>query len=204
MPNILLNDLNRTKIADEKATTITITNVTSIITTGTEAHVSVTVSDDTTTLFTNTGEISTTTGLTQNSTTEVIQDTTTLSTNPEDISTTTYRTQWFTTEVNQDTTSFFNSEEISTTPYPTQWFTTDVPNPQECYEHFDGSDYDGTVSSTIGGHTCEVWTFTEYYDVGDHNYCRNPDGDSGVWCFTTSPGVQWDYCDIGDPSGICI
>lgn len=28
------------------------------------------------------------------------------------------------------------------------------------------------------------------------NYCRNPDGDSSPWCFTTDPSMRWDYCNL--------
>uniref|UniRef100_A0A8C2Y6Y4 Plasminogen n=1 Tax=Coturnix japonica TaxID=93934 RepID=A0A8C2Y6Y4_COTJA len=28
------------------------------------------------------------------------------------------------------------------------------------------------------------------------NYCRNPDGDSRPWCFTTDPSVPWEYCSL--------
>eukprot|EP00658_Telonema_sp_P-2_P032222 TRINITY_DN23911_c0_g1_i1.p1 TRINITY_DN23911_c0_g1~~TRINITY_DN23911_c0_g1_i1.p1 ORF type:complete len:522 (-),score=130.83 TRINITY_DN23911_c0_g1_i1:43-1608(-) len=33
--------------------------------------------------------------------------------------------------------------------------------------------------------------------LGDHNYCRNPDRESGgAWCYTTDPVKRWDFCDI--------
>ena len=28
------------------------------------------------------------------------------------------------------------------------------------------------------------------------NYCRNPDGESFPWCYTTDKSKRWDYCDI--------
>nr|XP_033794312.1 plasminogen [Geotrypetes seraphini] len=73
-----------------------------------------------------------------------------------------------------------------------------------------GEHYRGTRSTTVKGHTCQVWTlqnpqqhssFTpvSHPNAGlDSNYCRNPDRDiNGPWCFITTPGsAQWDYCDI--------
>jgi integrin beta 3 len=35
--------------------------------------------------------------------------------------------------------------------------------------------------------------------LGDHNYCRNPDGVKDIWCYTTDPKKRWEYCDpIGE------
>lgn len=31
--------------------------------------------------------------------------------------------------------------------------------------------------------------------LGDFNYCRNPDGNSGIWCYTTDPKKRWEACD---------
>ncbi|XP_035697907.1 vacuolar protein sorting-associated protein 62-like [Branchiostoma floridae] len=30
----------------------------------------------------------------------------------------------------------------------------------------------------------------------EHDFCRNPDHQSGVWCFTTDPGERWEFCDV--------
>lgn len=81
----------------------------------------------------------------------------------------------------------------------------------ECRDRNDGTGvfYRGTVSQTISGHVCQMWTSDtpnsgtvtpeEYVNkgLGDHNYCRNPDGGTGPWCYNsegTSP--RWEYCDI--------
>jgi integrin beta 3 len=64
-----------------------------------------------------------------------------------------------------------------------------------------GEDYKGGQTQTRSGHTCQNWRSTtphshRYLDVGDHNFCRNPDSDSGgIWCYTTSEDTRWEYCD---------
>ena len=53
------------------------------------------------------------------------------------------------------------------------------------------------------GKTCQNWdsqsphshnTATSGWGVRG-NYCRNPDGKSGIWCYTTDPGTPFEYCD---------
>ncbi|XP_063680673.1 plasminogen-like [Bolinopsis microptera] len=73
----------------------------------------------------------------------------------------------------------------------------------------DGSEYRGTVSVTASGHVCQRWdsqspnkhkamTSENYPDAGlQENYCRNPDGDSGPWCYNaegTKP--RFEFCEI--------
>ncbi|XP_035675444.1 plasminogen-like [Branchiostoma floridae] len=39
----------------------------------------------------------------------------------------------------------------------------------------------------------------------DGNYCRNPDGEHRVWCYTIDPLTRWEYCDVQicDQHGDC-
>ena len=72
------------------------------------------------------------------------------------------------------------------------------------------SDYRGTLSKTKSGRTCQKWTeqtphkHTKIPDnfpnkgLGDHNYCRNPDGEDTIWCYTTDSDKRWEECDIKD------
>jgi len=77
-----------------------------------------------------------------------------------------------------------------------------------CKESFTGNaqDYIGCQYQTNSGRVCQKWTdqmpqehsylpdwFPEAH-LGDHNFCRNPDGDSTIWCLTTDPTMRWDYC----------
>ncbi|CAL6420385.1 unnamed protein product [Bathycoccus prasinos] len=72
--------------------------------------------------------------------------------------------------------------------------------------------YRGCSSITISGRTCQKWsvqsphshtrTATNYPSkgLGDHNYCRNPDGEAGgIWCYTTDLSLRWEYCDALAP-----
>ncbi len=29
------------------------------------------------------------------------------------------------------------------------------------------------------------------------NHCRNPNGRTRPWCYTTDPDIEWDYCKLG-------
>ena len=65
-----------------------------------------------------------------------------------------------------------------------------------------GASYSGNMNVTVSGKTCQAWSAQEphghnFEEVGEHNHCRNPDGDSrGVWCYTIDPDEQWEYCYV--------
>ena len=77
-----------------------------------------------------------------------------------------------------------------------------------------GVSYAGIMNTTASGRTCKDWAAT-MYEMGEHNnYCRNPAGfELGVWCYTTDPDKEWEYCSVpicdptykcqrGDPLGV--
>ena len=68
--------------------------------------------------------------------------------------------------------------------------------------------YRGCQTKTFSGKTCQNWTSQSPHEhnkvlgekgVGDHNYCRNPDGEDTIWCYTTDPSKRWEFCNpIGE------
>lgn len=75
------------------------------------------------------------------------------------------------------------------------------------------TDYRGTIASTRNGRTCQSWASQSPHQhdrtdvnypgsgLGNNNFCRNPDSDTGGWCYTTDPNVRWEYCDVPDCYG---
>lgn len=60
--------------------------------------------------------------------------------------------------------------------------------------------YTGTLNVTLSGLSCQAWTASfphihGYAGVGNHNYCRVTDDTGLLWCFTTDPTIEWEYCD---------
>nr|XP_054772900.1 plasminogen-like [Lytechinus pictus] len=78
-----------------------------------------------------------------------------------------------------------------------------------CELHPTGVNYRGNLSQTISGYTCQHWTAQHphnhswipsmypYTGLGDHNHCRNPDGENTAWCYTTDLSVRWELCAVG-------
>merc|ERR1719198_2587393 len=79
-----------------------------------------------------------------------------------------------------------------------------------CYEESDkGKAYKGLATSTTSGRTCQNWLKDKLHSIstepstenglGNHNYCRNPDGsEDKPWCYTMdpSPDHEKETCDI--------
>ncbi|XP_033107149.1 tissue-type plasminogen activator-like, partial [Anneissia japonica] len=73
---------------------------------------------------------------------------------------------------------------------------------KECFKMTDGSDYRGTQDTAADGTRCLPWTSPfkgtdSIYPadfigkgIGDHNYCRNPNGKCRTWCYSS------DFYDI--------
>ncbi|XP_030834308.1 EGF-like repeat and discoidin I-like domain-containing protein 3 [Strongylocentrotus purpuratus] len=86
--------------------------------------------------------------------------------------------------------------------------TVSVSDTPACQEDSTGVNYRGDLSQTINGHTCQAWTSqdphqhdytpADFSKAGlDDNYCRNPDNGDTAWCYTTIPGIRWEYCAVG-------
>ena len=64
-----------------------------------------------------------------------------------------------------------------------------------------GSAYSGKANTTENGGACQQWSLRvphnhTYTYVGEHNYCRDTEGDSRPWCYTSDPGTRWERCNV--------
>ncbi|XP_077966405.1 hepatocyte growth factor-like [Styela clava] len=82
----------------------------------------------------------------------------------------------------------------------------------ECFTKEDkGGSYRGKITVTKSGIECQRWneqhphehtrTAEVYLFAGlDANFCRNPDGEDGPWCYTTDEEERWQYCNVSECS----
>ena len=85
----------------------------------------------------------------------------------------------------------------------------------ECAYDLKGADYEGRVSRTISGNTCQRWdqqtpwphSYNNIADFPDDslddaaNYCRNPGGDDYLWCYTLTE-ERYEMCDVPCCTGL--
>ena len=81
---------------------------------------------------------------------------------------------------------------------------------KKCDERIRGwrqNGYRGCANKTVSGRKCQKWTVQWPHrhsrtpwkyrgkGLGNHNYCRNPDGEpGGIWCYTNDRRKRWEYC----------
>ncbi|XP_068612163.1 hepatocyte growth factor activator [Brachionichthys hirsutus] len=80
----------------------------------------------------------------------------------------------------------------------------------ECYDGR-GAGYRGVVGTALSGARCLPWNSDLMYNelhvgtvvasprrgLGDHAFCRNPDGDKMPWCYTLNDStISWEYCGV--------
>lgn len=76
-------------------------------------------------------------------------------------------------------------------------------DPFDCYKD-KGEDYNGLQDMGSSGRKCANWIDQGEYKpptkhIGNHNYCRNPDGKrERPWCFTIDPAKEWEYCQVAE------
>jgi hypothetical protein len=70
-----------------------------------------------------------------------------------------------------------------------------------------GESYRGHQDRTVSGKRCQKWTEQAPHKhsntpnskpgkgLGDHNYCRNPDGSDTIWCYTNDRNKKWEFCE---------
>jgi hypothetical protein len=84
----------------------------------------------------------------------------------------------------------------------------DEGDPENCgCDEVKQADYRGTISVTKSGKECQRWDTQEPHKHNRkrnrfpnsnlvENYCRNPDGEDGAWCYTTDPNKKFELCDV--------
>jgi len=67
---------------------------------------------------------------------------------------------------------------------------------------------------TVSGNKCQAWTsqFPHEHEttpellpnkgLGKHAYCRNPDGEDTIWCYTIDSDKRWESCEPLDDTSV--
>ncbi|XP_074641248.1 plasminogen-like [Tubulanus polymorphus] len=85
-----------------------------------------------------------------------------------------------------------------------------VPQDENCVLPDKGVHYTGRLNVTWSGHSCQRWAVDEPHVKSERassptnfpekdlqkakNYCRNPDNELCIWCYTTDPYIRFEYC----------
>merc|ERR1719313_2842116 len=111
---------------------------------------------------------------------------------------------------------FIKVEEFDLLEAQIETILADACNNLGCRETMtgNGQDYIGCQYETQSGYMCQNWLaqspqwhsyIPDWYPdghLGDHNFCRNPDGDTTIWCITTNPSVRWEFCSPRTSSSV--
>ncbi|XP_046583594.1 sushi, von Willebrand factor type A, EGF and pentraxin domain-containing protein 1-like [Haliotis rubra] len=88
----------------------------------------------------------------------------------------------------------------------------------ECFRQSRQTDYKGHLNMTVAGIPCQRWDsqnphvhsqtdiskFPDDNFADAANYCRNPNGKIGLWCYTIDPDVEWQYCPLRHCDHMCM
>jgi hypothetical protein len=108
------------------------------------------------------------------------------------------------------------AEDFTKLEHQIKMFMADICQDLSCRETYtdNGMDYIGCQGFTVSNRACQRWTeqtphqhsfIPSWYPLahlGDHAFCRNPDGDTTIWCYTTDPSTRWEFCEARDTTRI--
>ena len=95
-------------------------------------------------------------------------------------------------------------------------YCTYVAGTTDCWNVLLTEIYNGALSVTANGHTCQAWSeqwpHLHFYAEDSKfpvdgsvsaasNYCRDPDGEGRTWCYTMNPEIRWEYCNFPPCTG---